>query len=120
MLFPTPDPRPKAPVVQDPARRARIPTGKARLGESSSDRAARASVARWQALLDGVRRSCDARLELLKGRTGTDRVDCGWRRFSECAVHCRCRGAGTVTIDFLRDHYARLPTEISVLVRRSS
>lgn len=123
-LFPTPAPKPSKRLAPR-ARSVRIPTGTPRLVESSSDRRTRASVEAWQAVLDAVRRSSAARLELLKGRAGNDRLPCAWKKLGGCDADCRCRGAGTVSIDFLRAHYERLAIEIALLVspspsRRSS
>jgi len=114
--LPSPDGRP----------RHRLPTGAPRLVESSNDRAARTSAEAWESLLDAVRRSATARLELFKNRSASDRVACPWERLTGCAVACRCRAAGTVTVGFLSEHYGRLASEIAMLVtpalaqRRSS
>ncbi len=114
-LFPAPAPKPsKRHAPRD--RSVRVPTGTPRLVESSSDRRARVSVESWQAVLEAVRRSSAARLELLKGRSGSDRLPCSWSKLGGCDADCRCRGAGTVTVNFLRAHYERLATEIALLV----
>jgi len=88
--------------------------------ESSNARLGRASVEVWQLLLDAVRRSSSARLTLLSGRSGADRVACPWERVTGCAVTCRCGGAGTVTVGFLRKHYESLADDIARLVRPAS
>ena len=120
-LFPATAPKPKSKVaLRDATPRRRIPTGAPRLVESSTDRAARASTEAWGALIDAVRRSSLAHLELLKGRASGDRVACPWERLTGCDDTCRCRGAGTVTIEFLRGHYERLALEISRLVAPAS
>jgi hypothetical protein len=99
-------------------RSRRIPTGSPRLVESSSDRLAREDAMAWTALVDAVERSATARLELLSGRDGGDRVGCPWSRVVSCDNTCRCRGLGVVTVNFLRDHYAHLPVEIAKLAVR--
>ena len=116
-LFPVTASKPKSKVVRrDEERRRRIPTGAPRLVESSTDRAARSSTEVWGLMLDAVRRSSSARLKLLKGRASGDRVSCPWERLMGCDATCRCRGAGTVAVAFLREHYERLALEISLLV----
>jgi hypothetical protein len=115
---------PSRPIARDRSA-LRLATGAPRLVESSTDRAARASVEAWQAMVEAVQRSASARLELLGGRSGSERVSCPWERITSCDVSCRCRGSGMVTIGFLRDHYERLALEIAMLVtpmpsRRSS
>ena len=120
-LFPVTTPTPKSKAVRrDEKPRRRIPTGTPRLVESSTDRAARSSTEAWGSLLTAVRRSASARLELLKGRASGDRVSCPWGRITGCDVTCRCRGAGTVTVAFLRGHYERLALEISLLASPAS
>ncbi len=116
MLFPSTPRKTSSKLSPDKRPRRRLPTGTPRLVESSSDRAARASVEAWEATLDAIRRSATARLELFKNRPLSERIPCPWERLTGCAITCRCRGAGTVTIEFLSDHYARLATEIAVLV----
>ncbi len=96
-----------------------IPTGAPRLVESSSDRLAREDAATWDALVETVGRASSARLELLSGRDGGDRVACPWSRVVTCDNACRCRGLGVVTVDFLRDHYTHLAVEIAKLAARS-
>lgn len=91
-----------------------LPTGAPRLVESSNDRAARASLEAWQAMVEVVRRSASARLMLLSGRAGSERISCPWARITRCDVDCRCRGFGTVTVEFLRGHYERLAVEIAM------
>jgi hypothetical protein len=116
-LFPTPSSKPKArPTARDRAE-YRIPTGAPRLVESSTDRAARSSTEAWESLLDAVRRSSMARLTLLSGRSGTDRVSCPWALSTDCVANCRCGGSGTVTVEFLRKHYATLTDDIELLAR---
>ena len=100
--------------------RRRLPTGAPRLVESSIDRAARASVEAWESLLDAVRRSATGRLELYKNRSLSERVMCPWERLTGCDLTCRCRGAGTVTVEFLSGHYERLAAEIATLVSPAS
>ena len=94
-----------------------IPTGKPRLVESSTARLERAESDAWQALLSAITRSAMARLDLLSGRSGGDLVPCSWQRFTGCDAGCRCRGTGTVTVAFLRDHYTNFATEISAFAR---
>lgn len=96
--------------------RRRLPTGAPRLVESSTDRAARASAEAWESLLDAIRRSAAARLELYKNRSLSERVTCPWERLTGCDITCRCRCAGTVTVEFLSGHYERLAAEIATLV----
>jgi len=108
---------PKRRVDRDRRARRRIPTGAPRLVESASDRLERASIETWQALIDSIHRSALARLELLKGRSDSERVPCPWERLPGCSAGCRCRAAGTVTVDFLRDHYTRLAAEIALSAR---
>lgn len=115
-LFPTPT-KQASRRVHDPRRGLRIPTGAPRLVASSRDRDVQATAAAWQALLDGVRRSAAARVDLLKGRSGSERLSCSWKRLSGCDADCRCRGEGTVTVDFLRKHYGRLAIELALLAQ---
>ena len=117
-LFPMPT-KPQARLV-DPRRGLRLPTGTPRLVESSRAREARTSAVAWQALLETVRRSAAARVDLLRGRSGSERLACAWKRLSGCDTHCRCRGAGTVSVDFLRRHYESLGTNLALLVRPAS
>ncbi len=126
-LFPSTASKPTLKTaLRDGGTRRRIPTGPPRLVESSTDRTARSSTEAWKAMLDAVRRSASARLELLKGRAASDRFGCPWERLMGCDVTCRCHAAGTVTVQFLRGHYERLAVEISLLAsptfvqRRSS
>ena len=125
-LFPVSILKPKSRQPgSDKRPRARIPTGVPRLVESSNARASRAVAETFAALLDAVRRSAAARRALLEGRPGRDRVACSWERITGCDVSCRCGGAGTVTVEFLRTHYERLAAEIATfarptLARRSS
>jgi hypothetical protein len=120
-LFPATITKPKSPR-RDKRPRHRIPTGAPRLVESSTDRASRASSEAWASLIEAVRRSASARLGLLEGRPDGDRITCPWEHLTGCDVSCRCRGAGTVTAKFLRDHYDRLALEIVRIAspRRSS
>jgi len=104
-------------VDRDRRVRLRIPTGAPRLVESATARLERAPIETWQALIDSIHRSALARLELLKGREGDDRVPCPWERLMGCSITCRCRAAGTVTVDFLRDHYTLLAAEIALCAR---
>ena len=121
-LFPTSYSKPKSQLKPRPVARARasrrIPTGAPRFVESSNDRSGRAFVAAWQALIDAVRRSSEARLALLSGRSGAQRVACPWERITSCDVSCHCRGAGAVTVKFLRSHYTNLANDIVALVGR--
>ena len=120
-LFPAMTPKPKSKLpLRDKGPRRRIPTGAPLLVESSTDRAARASTAAWEALIDAVRRSSSSHLELLKGRSSGDRVACPWKRLTGCDATCRCRGAGTVTVEFLRVHYEHLAVEIEMLATPTS
>jgi hypothetical protein len=117
-LFPTScsNSKPKSrPSARDRGER-RIPTGTPRIVESSIDRSARSSTKAWQLLLDSIRRSATGRLILLTGRSGADRVTCPWERITSC-VSCRCGGAGTVTVSFLRKHYESLVDDLTRLVR---
>jgi hypothetical protein len=99
---------------RDRRRRRSIPTGEPRLVESSRDRDGRIAALAWEALIDAIRESAVARLELLRGRQGSDRLVCPWERFMVCDVGCRCRGSRTVTVAFLRAHYMRLASEIAL------
>lgn len=94
----------------------RIPTGAPRLVESSTERLARANAKAWSATIDAVRRSCEARIELLKGRSGGDVMPCPWERFGACDQDCRCAGTKTMTVGRLRKHYAKLTIEILLFV----
>jgi len=119
-LFPSSDLKSKHPPQgRDRQHRLRIPTGMPRLVESSSARRELADVIAWEALIDAIRRSSTARLELLKGWSGSDRTACPWERLTGCDVGCRCRGMRTVTVDFLRTHYTRLATEIALIAHPS-
>ena len=118
-LFPAMAPKPKS-KARDATPRRRIPTGAPRLVESSTNRSARSSTEVWALLLDAVRRSSSSRLELLKGRASGDRVACPWERLTSCDATCRCLGAGTVTVAFLRGHYEHLALEIALLVYPAS
>jgi hypothetical protein len=116
-LFPTSQPKPKSRPIARERAECCIPTGAPRVVESSNDRISRATVETWQLLIDAVRRSTTARLSLLSGRSGAERVSCPWERIISCDSRCRCRGAGTVTVDFLRSHYASLANDIVALTR---
>ena len=119
-LFPMSCSKPKVrPTARDRSER-RVPTGLPRLAESSTDRATRSSTEAWQSLLDVVRRSSTARLTLLSGRPGADRISCPWERVVDCGASCRCGGAGTVTVEFLRKHYANLADDIALLALPAS
>lgn len=96
-------------------KRIRIPTGTPRIVESSTVWRERATSIAWKKLIDAISRAAIARLALLKGRSGKERTPCPWERFTGCGVDCRCRGERTVTVDFLRTHYARLAIEIALL-----
>jgi hypothetical protein len=120
MMFPSTPRKTASKPSPDKRPRRRLPTGAPRLVESPSDRAARASVEAWEATLDVIRCSAAARLELFKNRSLSERVTCPWERLTGCAITCRCRGAGTVTIEFLTEHYGRLAAEIASLVSPSS
>ena len=116
-LFPTTRGKPKArPMPRDRAERC-IPTGALRIVESSTDREARSSTDTWQALLDAVRRSAAARLSLLNGRANAERVSCPWAPVTGCGSSCRCDGAGTVAVGFLRKHYETLADHLAQLGR---
>lgn len=116
-LFTVSDLKPKTRPPGRDRRRRRIPTGAPRLMESSGERIERLSTETWSALLDAIRCSSAARLDLLSGRAGCDRVPCPWERLMFCGVSCRCGGAGTVTVEFLRKHYAGLAAEIVQITR---
>lgn len=120
-LFPTSHAKSKSklrPAPRDPAA-LRIPTGEPRLVESSGDRAARLEIETFAELLTAVRRSTSARLLLLEGRPNRDRLGCPWKRITGCETTCRCCGAGTVTVEFLRKHYEQLVPAIMTLVQSS-
>lgn len=118
-LFPSNNSKPKIRPSGDERPRRRIPTGPPRVVESSGDRESRSSADAWAALLDGVRRSSAARLELLKGRGLAEQLPCPWKLITECVASCRCGGTGTVSVGLLRDHYAGLTAEIEALARPS-
>ena len=119
-LFPSSSMKPKSrPPVRDKRPRARIATGAPRLVESSHDRAARSEIETFAGLLAAVRRSTSARLLLLEGRPSRDRLACPWERITGCGVMCRCGGAGTVTVEFLRKHYEQLAPTLVTLVQPS-
>jgi hypothetical protein len=117
----------KARPVSDRRLPRRIATGAPRLVESSAERLARRNAESWAAIVDAIRRSAEGRLELLRSRDGKDRIGCPWARLITCDGSCRCGGVGTVTVDFLRDHYTRIAAEVEQIakpaarpVRRSS
>lgn len=99
--------------------RLRITTGPPRLGESSAARRARIAAEAWAALVDVIRRKAQARLVLLEHRNDHDHLPCPWAQFAPCDGDCRCRGRATVSVRFLRAHYARLAIEIVRLARPS-
>jgi len=105
---------------RDQRSRRSIPTGPPRLIESSTKRLARADAKSWDRLVEALRQASVARLELLKNRQGSDRTPCPWARLVDCNRACRCGGAGTVTVEFLRDHYTRLPAEITKIAKFTS
>ena len=123
-LFPASSLKPKSrPPARDKRPRVLIPTGAPRLVESASTRASRAGTESFAALIAAVRRSSEARLMLLEGRPGRpgrDRIACPWERLTGCDVTCRCGGAGTVTVEFLRTHYEHLAVEIATFARPTS
>lgn len=90
----------------------RIGTGVPRLVDSSAARRVMADRMTWESLLDAIRRSSQARLDLLQNRARSDELGCPWARVVPCDVNCRCRGTKLVTVGFLRDHYERLALEI--------
>lgn len=98
-------------------RRRSIPTGEPRLVESSRDRDGRIAALAWEALIDAIRESAVARLELLRGRQGSDQLVCPWERLMVCDGGCRCRGTRMVTVAFLRAHYMQLATEVALFGR---
>ncbi len=114
----------KKPKSRSPGRgrrsRLRIPTGTPRIVESSSARIERTSRLAWETLIDEISRSASARLALLKGRQGSDRVACPWERLTPCDGDCRCGGGRTVTVAFLRAHYTHLAIEVALFARPSS
>ena len=117
-------PRRQVPSHEPPRQRS-IQTGPPRLAEAPSRYFERANDASWRRLVEAVRQASSTRLELLKGRHGSDRLPCPWARLVNCDSRCRCGGVGTMTIERLRKHYARLPAEITKIarpapVRRSS
>jgi hypothetical protein len=71
-------------------------------------------------LIDAISHAAIARLALLKGRAGKELTLCPWEKFTGCCSDCRCRGERRVTVDFLREHYARLAIEIALFVRAPS
>jgi hypothetical protein len=103
-------------------RRSRVAllSGMPRLVESSRARRARAHAETWEAFIGEIRRSAEARLILLEGHSKGDLVACPWARLTSCDTACRCGGAATVRVEFLRDHYKCLATEISLFARRST
>lgn len=113
-LFPVPKRKVKRPP-RGASAWLRLPTGEPRLVESSRARRALVPEATWQALLEAIRRSATARLDLLKGCRGKDKLPCFWRRLGGCGSDCRCGGVGTISVEFLRDHYERLALEIEQL-----
>lgn len=123
-LFPTTTAKPKSRSTSRLTPRDRsercLPSGTPRVVESSNDRTTRAAAEAWQALVDAVRRSATARLMLLDARSGSDRVPCSWERLTGCDSSCRCRGAGTVTVEFLRRHYEHLAVEIAMIASPAS
>lgn len=96
-----------------------IPTGPSRLVESSEERRARQRAEMWEDFLEALRQASVNRLELLLPRRGDDLVSCPWGRLVSCDDACRCGGSGTVTIDFLRDHYEHLVTAVVSCVQVS-
>lgn len=97
----------------------RISTGTPRIVESSPSRRALAQRASWQALLDGIHRSAQARLMLMEKRGRSEQLPCPWARVVVCDGGCRCGGARKVTIAFLRAHYEHLALEIVIATRPS-
>ena len=71
----------------------------------------------WAAFLDVIARASAVRLDLLKDRDDGALVDCPWSRVVACDVTCRCGGSGAVMVEFLRDHYAHLATEVARVAR---
>jgi hypothetical protein len=94
-----------------------IPTGPSRLVESSEERRARQRAEAWKDLLEAIRQSSANRLELLLHRRGDDLVPCPWGRLVPCDAACRCAGAGSVTTNFLREHYAHLVAAVERAVQ---
>lgn len=110
-LFPIRESKKRVPVRERRITRC-IPTGAPRLMESSVERQVRANAEAWTALVDVLRRSTTARLELLKAHAGRDRISCPWGRLVICDGGCRCGGAAMVTVTFLREHYEHLVAEV--------
>jgi hypothetical protein len=101
-------------------RQLRLPTGAARFVEASRESVTRLSALAWSMQIALIQQSCAMRLELLKGRRGTDRTACPWERLTPCDQACRCHGMRTVTIFFLRSHYEHLAAEIVLCARPAS
>lgn len=99
-------------LARDRRGRRRISTGAPRLVESPTDRQARVAADAWAGLVAAVQGAARARVDLLRGRDGGELVACPWGRVVTCDLSCRCCGLRTVTVDFLRDHYEQLATEI--------
>jgi len=114
-LFSTSELKPrKRTVGRDRRAPRRISTGTLRLVESSTVRRAIADRMAWESLLDVIRRSAQARRDLLENRDRSDEMPCPWARVVVCDVGCRCRGTKLVTVGFLQDHYDRLTLEIVI------
>jgi hypothetical protein len=97
--------------------RRRIPTGAPILLESRTERAVRMDAESWSALIDGIRRSCEARVELYKTIEDDAQLPCPWARIVTCDSACKCGGAKKMTVRALRRHYAGLVFEILKAVR---
>jgi hypothetical protein len=97
-----------------PARKTiRIPTGAARLVESSTDRRVRMRSEAWKAFALGIAQSARIRIELLSARDIKDVIGCPWSRIyaGSCPASCRCGGSGQVAVGFLVAHYKALVKE---------
>jgi hypothetical protein len=111
-LFSQTELKAKPRAVRHDRRRRRVPTGAPRIVESSSDRVVRLDAEAWAALVEMIRRSAEVRLDLLRSRDDNELVDCPWSVVVTCDDGCRCGGLGKVLVAFLRNHYARLPSQI--------
>jgi hypothetical protein len=74
----------------------------------------------WTTLLDVIRRSSLARLDLFKGHDGAAQLSCPWGLITSCDVTCRCGGSTLVTVAFLREHYTGLAAEIARITKPAS
>lgn len=103
---------------RDTRKRRQIPTGHLRLIEPPRSRLRRETDIAWKSSLEAVRKIAFMRLELLRGHSEGHELPCPWGRVVPCDSDCRCAGEGSVSVEFLREHYTKLASELAHFVAK--